>query len=127
MKTKGRTRMGALAVLGLAILGTGAFLPAGTSFAAGELNLYSARHYSTDEALYENFTKQTGIKINRIEGKGDALLARIKSEGVNSPADVLLTVDVGRLYRADQAGLWVRKTKGRLRPKRRPKSLALRP
>ncbi len=70
------------------------------------LNLYSSRHYQTDEALYENFTKETGIGINRIEGKGDALIERIKSEGANSPADVLLTVDAGRLWRAEQAGLF---------------------
>ena len=106
MKTTDRMRMTVLAVLSLATFGAGAVLVAANSFAAGELNLYSARHYNTDEALYENFTKQTGIKINRIEGKGDALLARIKSEGANSPADVLLTVDVGRLYRADKAGLF---------------------
>ncbi len=74
--------------------------------AAAELNLYSSRHYQTDEALYENFTKATGIEINRIEGKGDALIERIKAEGANSPADVLLTVDAGRLWRAEQAGLF---------------------
>lgn len=73
---------------------------------AAELNLYSARHYQTDEVLYENFTKATGIQINRIEGKGDELLQRILSEGENSPADLLLTVDVGRLYRAEQAGIF---------------------
>lgn len=77
----------------------------GTSLAA-ELNLYSSRHYQTDEALYNDFTKATGIKINRIEGKGDALIERIKSEGANSPADVFVTVDAGRLWRADQAGLF---------------------
>ncbi len=76
------------------------------SAAADELNLYSSRHYQTDEALYEDFTKATGIKINRIEGKGDALLERIKAEGQNSPADVFLTVDAGQLWRADQAGLF---------------------
>ena len=73
---------------------------------AEELNIYSSRHYQTDEALYANFTKKTGIEINRIEGKGDALIERIKSEGANSPADVLITVDAGRLWRADQAGLF---------------------
>ena len=56
------------------------------------LNLYTARHYQTDEALYANFTKATGIKVNRIEGKEDALLERIRSEGENSPADVLITL-----------------------------------
>jgi iron(III) transport system substrate-binding protein len=71
-----------------------------------DLNIYSSRHYQTDEALYERFTEQTGIRINRIEGKGDALIERIKSEGANSPADVLITVDAGRLWRADQAGLF---------------------
>jgi len=71
-----------------------------------ELNLYTARHYQTDEALYTNFTKQTGIKINRIEGAEDPLMERIKSEGDKSPADVFITVDAGRLWRADQAGLF---------------------
>jgi iron(III) transport system substrate-binding protein len=69
------------------------------------LNLYSSRHYQTDEALYAGFTKQTGIKINRIEAGEDALIARIKSEGERSPADVLITVDAGRLWRAEQMGL----------------------
>jgi len=70
-----------------------------------QLNLYSSRHYQTDEALYADFTRQTGIKINRIEGTEDALLERLKNEGRNSPADVLLTVDVARLWRAQQMGL----------------------
>mgnify|MGYP000893426819 FL=1 len=70
------------------------------------LNLYSARHYQTDEALYSNFTKQTGIKINRIEGKEEELLERIRNEGTNSPADVLLTVDAARLAKAHELGLF---------------------
>jgi iron(III) transport system substrate-binding protein len=70
------------------------------------LNLYSARHYQTDEALYANFTKMTGIKINRIEGKEDELLERIKNEGANSPADILLTVDAARLAAAHEMGLF---------------------
>lgn len=70
------------------------------------LNLYSARHYQTDEALYANFTKQTGIKINRIEGKEDELLERIRNEGANSPADILLTVDAARLAAAHEMGLF---------------------
>ena len=70
------------------------------------LNLYSSRHYQTDDALYENFTKQTGIKINRIEANEDALLERLKNEGARSPADVLVTVDAGRLWRAEQLGLF---------------------
>jgi len=70
------------------------------------LNLYSSRHYQTDEALYAGFTEKTGIEINRIEGDGDALIQRITSEGQNSPADVFLTVDAGRIWRAEEAGLF---------------------
>jgi iron(III) transport system substrate-binding protein len=67
---------------------------------AQELNLYSSRHYDTDERLYSDFTDATGIKINRIEGNADELLARLRSEGRNSPADIFLTVDTSRLERA---------------------------
>jgi iron(III) transport system substrate-binding protein len=70
------------------------------------VNLYSARHYDTDEALYTNFTRATGIEINRIEAGDDALLERIRTEGANSPADVLLIVDAARLARAEQLGLF---------------------
>lgn len=70
------------------------------------LNLYSSRHYQTDEALYANFTKTTGIKLNRIEAGEDPLIERIKNEGNSSPADVLVTVDAGRLWRAEQMGLF---------------------
>ena len=70
------------------------------------LNLYSARHYQTDEALYSDFTKATGIKINRIEGKEEELLERIRNEGANSPADVLLTVDAARLAQAHELNLF---------------------
>jgi iron(III) transport system substrate-binding protein len=74
--------------------------------AANVLNVYSARHYQTDEALYSNFTQQTGIAINRIEGKEDELLERIKNEGASSPADVFITVDASRLDIADRLGLF---------------------
>jgi iron(III) transport system substrate-binding protein len=74
-------------------------------FAEGELNLYSSRHYDTDERLYTDFEDATGITINRIEGKADELTARMEAEGINSPADVLLTVDTSRLERAKDAGL----------------------
>ncbi len=70
------------------------------------LNLYSARHYQTDEQMYADFTKQTGIKINRIEMKEDELLERIKNEGALSPADVFITVDAARLAKADELGLF---------------------
>jgi iron(III) transport system substrate-binding protein len=71
----------------------------------GELNLYSSRHYDTDERLYSDFEEQTGITINRIEGNADELIARMEAEAANSPADVLLTVDTSRLERAKDAGL----------------------
>jgi iron(III) transport system substrate-binding protein len=70
------------------------------------LNLYSSRHYQTDEALYTGFTKLTGIKVNRIEAGEDPLIERLRSEGERSPADVLITVDAGRLWRAEQLGLF---------------------
>ena len=70
------------------------------------LNLYSARHYSTDEALYANFTKATGIKINRVDADDAGILARLKAEGAASPADVILLVDAARLYRGEQDGLF---------------------
>jgi len=70
------------------------------------LNLYSSRHYQTDEALYSGFTKATGIKVNRIEAGEDALIERIRNEGERSPADVMVTVDAGRLWRAEQLGLF---------------------
>ena len=75
------------------------------AYAEGELNLYSSRHYDTDERLYSDFTEATGITINRIEGKADELIARIQAEGANSPADILLTVDTSRLSRAKDAGI----------------------
>tara|TARA_R110002012_G_scaffold69247_2_gene179308 strand:+ start:2598 stop:3626 length:1029 start_codon:yes stop_codon:yes gene_type:complete len=85
-----------------AVLLASVALPA---FAEGELNIYSSRHYDTDEKLYSDFTEQTGITINRIEGKADELLARMQAEGANSPADVLITVDTSRLSRAKNMGL----------------------
>lgn len=70
------------------------------------LNLYSARHYQTDEALYANFTKTTGIKVNRIEAGDDQIIERVRTEGANSPADVLLLVDAARIWNAQQQGLF---------------------
>ena len=70
------------------------------------LNLYSSRHYQTDDALYTGFTKATGIKINRLEAGEDALIERIRNEGARSPGDVLVTVDAGRLWRAEQLGMF---------------------
>jgi iron(III) transport system substrate-binding protein len=75
------------------------------AYAEGELNLYSSRHYDTDERLYSDFTEATGITINRIEGNADELIARMEAEGANSPADIFLTVDTVRLTRAKDLGL----------------------
>jgi iron(III) transport system substrate-binding protein len=69
-----------------------------------EINLYSSRHYDTDNALYKDFTQKTGVKVNLIEGDADQLIERIKSEGANSPADVFIAVDAGRIWRAQEAG-----------------------
>ena len=70
------------------------------------VNLYSARHYSTDEALYTGFTKATGIKINRVDADDAGILARLKAEGSASPADVILLVDAARLYKGEVDGLF---------------------
>ena len=69
------------------------------------LNLYSSRHYNTDDDLYDSFTRETGVRINLVEGNADQLIERVKSEGRNSPADILLTVDGGRLWRAKESGI----------------------
>ena len=75
------------------------------TYAEGVVNIYSSRHYDTDERLYTDFEEQSGVKINRIEGKGDELIARLQAEAANSPADVLITVDTSRLERAKLAGI----------------------
>lgn len=87
------------------LAGTLAAALATSAAAEGELNLYSSRHYDTDERLYSDFEDATGITINRIEGKADELIARMSAEGANSPADILLTVDTSRLARAKNAGI----------------------
>lgn len=94
-------------VLTTATLATGLSLgPTLASAQENVLNLYSARHYQTDEALYSDFTKATGIKINRIELGDEALLERMRNEGSKSPADVVLLVDAARLWKAQQEGLF---------------------
>jgi iron(III) transport system substrate-binding protein len=72
----------------------------------GVVNLYSARHYDTDNELYQSFSDQTGVQVQLVEAEADQLIERIKSEGANSPADLLMTVDAGRLWRAEQEGLF---------------------
>lgn len=90
------------------LLASAAFAVCATAmpaFAEGEVNLYSSRHYDTDERLYSDFTEATGITINRIEGNADELIARMEAEGANSPVDVFLTVDTVRITRAKELGL----------------------
>ena len=70
------------------------------------VNLYSARHYQTDEAMYSDFTKATGIKVNRVDADDAGILARLKAEGAASPADVILLVDAARLGKGDADGLF---------------------
>jgi iron(III) transport system substrate-binding protein len=84
---------------------TALILSLATPVLAQEVNVYSSRHYDTDLVLYDAFTAATGIRVNIIEGSGDELLARIQAEGANSPADVFITVDGGRLHRAVEAGI----------------------
>jgi iron(III) transport system substrate-binding protein len=77
-----------------------------TGSGSTELNLYTARHYDSDLPLYEQFTRETGIAINRIEGNADQLVARIRAEGPGSPADVFIAADAGALRRAQDAGVF---------------------
>jgi iron(III) transport system substrate-binding protein len=86
-------------------VGLGLWAVSGPLLAAGEVNLYSARKEELIKPLLERFTASTGIKVNLVTGKEDALLERLKSEGRNSPADLLLTSDAGRLHRAREAGV----------------------
>ena len=81
------------------------FVTVGSSF-ANEVNLYTSRHYDSDDALYQKFTNDTGIKVNVISGKGKALIERLASEGVNSPADVFITVDAGNLWKVQKDGMF---------------------
>lgn len=88
-----------------ALAGLLAGLMATTALAEGVVNIYSSRHYDSDDQLYVDFTASTGIQVNKIEGEADELIARMQAEGANSPADVFITVDAGRIWRADEAGL----------------------
>jgi iron(III) transport system substrate-binding protein len=94
-------------VASLAFAGATLFGAAGGASAQEQVvNLYSARHYQTDEALYSNFTKATGIKVNRVDADDAGILARLKAEGAASPADVILLVDAARLGKGDAEGLF---------------------
>ncbi len=91
-----------MAIAAAAVLGTHTPIQAQDKV----LNLYSARHYQTDEAMYETFTKTTGIKINRVDADDAGIIARLRAEGAASPADVIMLVDAARLAVADTQGLF---------------------
>ena len=88
--------------LGLLLSGAGLLQACGAS-KDESIGVYSGRHYNTDQELYERFTQETGIRVELLEAKDDALIQRLRSEGDNSPADVLILADAARLDRA--AGL----------------------
>jgi iron(III) transport system substrate-binding protein len=90
----------------LTAMAIGLTLATGVAAQQPTLNLYSARHYQTDDALYENFSKAAGIKINRVDADDAGILARLNTEGSASPADVILLVDASRLWRAEVDGLF---------------------
>jgi len=77
-----------------------------SSPAAGEVNIYSGRHYDSDIAIFNAFTEETGIRVNVIEAGGDALIERLAREGPASPADLFITADAGILWRAEQRDLF---------------------
>jgi iron(III) transport system substrate-binding protein len=87
------------------VLGFGLLL-GGNAFAEETVNVYSARHYPSDEILFDMFTKQTGIAVKVINGNAEELMQRQQQEAENSPADVLITVDAGNLWRAQEMGLF---------------------
>ncbi|WP_035992922.1 Fe(3+) ABC transporter substrate-binding protein [Leptolyngbya sp. KIOST-1] len=109
MKLGRRTFLGAGAAATAVALGQLRQRPANAQFGFGRgrtVNLYSSRHYDTDDQLYEAFREATGIRVNVVEADASQLIERIKSEGQNSPADLLMTVDAGRLWLAEQEGLF---------------------
>ena len=86
--------------------GTIGFLCLSSITYSESVNVYSARQEGLIKPLLDQFTDSSGIKVKLVTGKGDALLTRLKLEGTNSPADMLITIDAGRLYRAQEAGIF---------------------
>ena len=91
--------------LGLGTLLAAATLAVSVAAAAQQVNVYSARHYDSDNELFDRFTEQTGISVRVLQGDSDQLIERIRREGAASPADILITVDAGRLWRAEESGV----------------------
>lgn len=92
-------------LLGLALVPLLAACGGGADGESGVVNVYSHRHYEADEQLFRRFTEETGIRVNVVTASADELITRLENEGANSPADVLITVDAGRLHRAKEKGL----------------------
>ncbi len=109
-------------VLSVLSLAAGMLLSPATALAEGEVNIYSARHYDVDQFIYDAFTERSGIEVRVLEGSSDQLVERIKREGAASPADVLITVDAGRLWRAEEAGVF-QPTESELLERRIPSNL----
>ncbi|APD49048.1 extracellular solute-binding protein [Synechococcus sp. CS-602] len=105
-KHRGLSALLVAATVGALGIATIACTPSEDSQQTKEVNVYSGRHYNTDKELYKQFTEETGIKVNLLEAKDDELLARLKTEGNNSPADVLVLVDAARLQRAQDDNLF---------------------
>lgn len=83
----------------------GAIVLASSLFASGEVNVYSQRHYDSDKILLKQFEDKTGIKVNVVTAKAEELVAKLTIEGANTPADVLITADIGNLYQAKERKL----------------------
>ncbi len=101
-----RRRMVALGIGAALVSAAMAAVVTAGQAAAQTVNLYNARHYGTDQTLWDSFTRQTGIKVNVVQGGQDELVQRLITEGANSPADVFITVDAGRLAFAADKGLF---------------------
>ena len=86
-------------------LALGAIVLASSLFASNEVNVYSQRHYDSDKILFKQFEKETGIKVNLVTAKAEELVAKLTIEGANTPADILITADIGNLYQAKEKKL----------------------
>jgi iron(III) transport system substrate-binding protein len=97
-------------ILAAGLFGASVFAAVPTTMSAaqaqGVVNLYSGRHYEADKQLYEQFTKQTGIKVNVVQASGNELITRIEREGANSPGDLFFAEDAGVVGRVKDKGLF---------------------
>ncbi|QOG11965.1 Fe(3+) ABC transporter substrate-binding protein [Arcobacter sp. FWKO B] len=94
-----------MGILSKVIKGAVAFSIAASAMMANEVNVYSHRHYDSDKELFAKFSQTTGIKVNVVTAKAEELVAKLAIEGTNTPADMLITADIGNLYEAKERGL----------------------